>query len=158
MDEAAVSIRRAGAGDVPVFVDLSHALFQEDAGERDSFVNLNWPRQEGHAYYTKHIRSERSFVVLAERDGVGIGYLVGYVNEGSSFRPVRVAELESMYVRKGYRGQRVGRRLVEAFLEWVSQRGVERVSVTAYAANEGAVAFYQRLGFRPRNITLERGV
>jgi GNAT superfamily N-acetyltransferase len=48
--------------------------------------------------------------------------------------------------------------LVEAFLEWVSQRGVERVSVTAYAANEGAVAFYQRLGFRPRNITLERGV
>lgn len=31
-----------------------------------------------------------------------------------------------------------------------------RASVTAYAANGGAVRFYEREGFSPRNLSLER--
>ena len=69
-----------------------------------------------------------------------------------------MAELESMYVREAYRGQGVGQQLVQKFLEWARERGVERVSVTAYVANERAVAFYEKLGFTAKSLTLELGL
>jgi GNAT superfamily N-acetyltransferase len=96
--------------------------------------------------------------LLAERKGQAIGYLVGYLKPSSSLRPVRIAELESMYVGEEHRSQEVGQQLVSRFLEWVREQGAERVSVTAYVANEGAVSFYKRMGFIPKNLTLELGL
>jgi ribosomal protein S18 acetylase RimI-like enzyme len=155
MTKADIAIRQA---DVPILVDLNHALFQEDAGQRDPCLNLNWAREEGHEYFTKHMRSEKSLGLLAETEGKGVGYLVGYVRSRSSLHPVRMAELESMYVSKAYRSRGVGQQLVSQFLEWAGAQGIERVSVTAYVANEGAVAFYKRIGFRPKSLTLELGL
>ena len=48
--------------------------------------------------------------------------------------------------------------LANQFLKWAREKGAERVSVTAYAANERAIAFYERLGFEPRNLSLEMGI
>ncbi|RME83448.1 MAG: GNAT family N-acetyltransferase, partial [Caldilineae bacterium] len=53
MDQAGITIRRADEKDVPIIVELNYALFQEDAGQRDPFMNLNWPREEGHQYFSK---------------------------------------------------------------------------------------------------------
>jgi ribosomal protein S18 acetylase RimI-like enzyme len=156
--EAGNTIRRAAEADVPIIVALNHALFQEDAGQRDPFMNLNWPHEEGEDYVTKLLHSEKSIGMLAERKGQAIGYLVGYLKPSSSLRPVRIAELESMYVGEEHRSQEVGQQLVSRFLEWVREQGAERVSVTAYVANEGAVSFYKRMGFIPKNLTLELGL
>jgi len=38
---------------------------------------------------------------------------------------------------------------------WVE--GAERATVTAHAANGRAIRFYERCGFRPRSVSLERG-
>jgi len=155
MKQAAITIRRADEKDVPTIVELNYALFQEDARQRDPFMNLNWPHEEGHEYFTKLLKSEKSLGLLAEVNAEAVGYLIGYMRRSSSLRPVRLAELESMYVREEYRSQGVGRQLVERFLEWVKERGGERVSVTAYAANERAIAFYSKMGFTPKSLTLE---
>ena len=153
-----VSIRRAGPEDVSEIVSLNHSLFQEDAGTRDPYTNLNWPREGGSEYFSGLLGSERVLCLLAESGGETVGYLVGYKKEKSSLRPVDAAELESMYVREGYRSLGVGKRLVDEFLRWLGQQGVERVSVTAYAANERAISFYEKLGFEPKNLSLEMGV
>ncbi len=158
MSQVNITIRHAAEKDVPIIVELNHALFQEDAGQRDPFMNLNWPQEEGDEYFSKLIRSERSLGLLAEAEGKVIGYLVGYLRRSSSLRPVKMAELESMYVREAYRGQEVGQQLVQKFLEWARERGAERVSVTAYVANERAVAFYEKLGFTAKSLALELGL
>jgi GNAT superfamily N-acetyltransferase len=95
---------------------------------------------------------------LALREGVKVGYLAGYIREATPLRPVRVAELQSMYVVERNRGRGVGARLVEAFFDWARDRQAERLSVTAYAANDGAVRFYQRMGFVDRSVLLERAL
>jgi ribosomal protein S18 acetylase RimI-like enzyme len=151
-------IRRAVEEDVSVIVEFNYALFQEDARQRDPFMNLNWPREEGHEYFSKLLKSEKSLGLLAEVDGQVVGYLIGYMMRSSTLRPVRLAELESMYVREEYRSRGIGQQLVERFLEWARGQGGERVSVTAYAANERAIAFYRKLGFAPKSLTLELGL
>ncbi len=52
----------------------------------------------------------------------------------------------------------VGERLVGEFLAWARERGAERASVTAYADNGCAIRFYERYGFRPRSVSLERRI
>jgi len=160
MTDAEVRIRTAGPEDVPGIVELSGSLFREDAGSRDPTMNLDWAAQEGRGYFEDLLADGAAACWMAERapGGSAVGYLAGRLSEADSLRTVRVAALESMYVRPEARGLGVGARLVEGFLSWARKRGASRASVTAYAANEGAVRFYEREGFSPKNLTLDRGV
>ena len=152
------SIWRAVPRDVAGITGLSSALFREDAGRRDPFTNQGWPKEEGEGYFTDLVTRERSLCLLAEAYGEAVGYLAGYVGEPSTLRPVVVAELESMYIQDGYRGLGLGERMMRGFLEWAEAEGAERAAVTAYAANEGAIRFYQRCGFQPWSTTLEKSI
>lgn len=151
-------IREAGIRDVGMLVELSSALFREDAGTRDPLTNLDWPGEYGHRHFAELLGPGRSVCLVAEASGVAVGYLAGYVRERSPLRPVAVAELESMYVREGARGRGVGAGLVRRFLGWAGMRGAQQVSVTAYASNERAIRFYERIGFQPRSLALEMGL
>jgi GNAT superfamily N-acetyltransferase len=150
-------IRRAREKDVPVLVELSFALFQEDAGQRDPPMKFDWPREEGEVYYAGIIVGHGSVCIVAELCGNVVGYLTGYVREMTHLRPVELAELESMFVRKEHRNHGVGRQLVNSFLEWCKEKGAQRVSVSAYVSNERAIDFYMGQGFEPRSLTLELG-
>ena len=82
--------------------------------------------------------------------------LTGYLTEPSDYRPVRVAVLHSPYVQPGHRDARIGTRLVAAFRSLAREREADRMSVTAHAANTDAIRFYQRHGFAPRELELDR--
>lgn len=155
-----IRVRAAEPDDVPVIVGLSDALFGEDAGSRDPQADLEWAKREGRAYFADLVADRTAACWLAEsaESGDAAGYLAARLEEGSSPRPVRVATLESMYVRKGFRGRGIGATMVGHFLSWARERGAERASVTAYAANEGAIRFYRREGFLPRSVSLERDI
>jgi GNAT superfamily N-acetyltransferase len=64
------------------------------------------------------------------------------------------AELVSMYVRGDLRGQGVGGRLVDTFVEWGKGLGAARLHVTAYAENAAALRLYESRGFTPKSVTL----
>lgn len=153
-----VRIRPAGESDLDVIVALNHALFQEDAGQRDPYMNLNWARQEGRVHFARHLASPASCCLVADRGGEVVGYLVGYSRSATSLTTVPVGDLESIFVLDNARCHGVGEHLVDAFLAWCRGRGAQRVSVTAHAANDGAIRFYQRAGFETRQLTLERPV
>lgn len=158
MHNKAVITRKASKADLRSIVALSSALFQEDAGHRDPFMNLRWPEEEGEEYYAGIISGLDSVCLVVEVGGSIAGFLTGYLHERTSLRPVALAEMESMFVIQEFRGQGVGTHLVNSFLKWCQTRGAQRVSVTAYSDNAGAIAFYNALGFEPRNLTLEQGV
>jgi ribosomal protein S18 acetylase RimI-like enzyme len=153
-----VTIRPATRRDLDDVVALAVQLFAEDAGQRDPYTDLDWPRREGHEYFGGLFGGPSTRCLLAEADGVIAGSLVARINRESRVRPVRVAELESMYVRPEYRSAGVGSALVAEFFEWARGRGAQRASVTAYAANDRALAFYARNGFTPKSVQLELGL
>ena len=155
MNPEKVSIQVATTADVESIVRLNHLLFQEDAGQRDPFMNLNWALDHGRDYFTQQLTNNQYRCWLAHLAGEPVGYLIGYLRPFNKLRPVQLAELESMFVLDPYRRSGLGSILVEKFFKWAKAKGCQRVSVSVYAANDRAVAFYQQKGFQPKTLILE---
>lgn len=92
---------------------------------------------------------------VAERQGQLVGFVTCFVAE-DHFELVRPeVQIRDMVVTRAVRGQGAGRRLIEAVRAFARARGIGRVTVTALAANESAVAAYHALGFRLAFVALE---
>jgi GNAT superfamily N-acetyltransferase len=154
--DANATVRRAGSADIAAIVALSDTLFQEDSGQRDPLMNHDWAKQHGQGYFASLVEAPAYLVLVAEADDTVVGYLAGSISEPGELRTVRSAELESMCVAPSWRGRGVGEALARGFLEWAKERGAIWATVTAYAANAGARAFYERLGFASHTVTLGR--
>lgn len=141
---------------MPALVTSAGGLFHDDAGVHDPTVNIGWAEAEGEPYYAEAVADPASLALVAEDDGDVIGHLIGRFQAASSLRPVGTAVLESIRVRPACRGTGVGTGLVESFGDWARSKGATRATVTAYAANERAVRFYERHGFAQRSVILDK--
>ena len=108
----------------------------------------------GRSYFTNFMTKNGRRIWLAKDNNQPIGYLAGYVSPANELRMVKTAELESMYIAPNSRGRGVGSNLAKTFLAWVRANEAKSIKVTAYAANQRAIQFYQQLGFTPSNVTL----
>jgi GNAT superfamily N-acetyltransferase len=63
-------------------------------------------------------------------------------------RPPDDALIFSMWVEPEHRRAHVGERLIEAVRDWALGWGCRRMVLWVFAANEPAIRFYDRLGFR----------
>lgn len=149
-----IIIRKAKTEELKIVQDLNSGLFTSD-GPRDKYMNHNWPHEEGKEYFSKRITADNSICLVAEIDSEIVGYLAGAVMEVESWRPVKRTELENMFVKEEFRSQGVGAKLVEEFIKWSKEKGVDRSLVVAYATNEKAIKFYQKTGFDPESVSLE---
>ena len=149
-------IRTAVSADLDTVVRLSAGLFREDSGRRDETVNPDWPAREGAAYFSELLDRENSCLLVAEDDEAVVGYVAGRLGTVSTISLVPLATMESIYVEPSARGEGVGGSLAAALIHWATDRGAAQMRVTAYAANQGAVRLYQRLGFTPHEVTLSR--
>jgi putative acetyltransferase len=83
------------------------------------------------------------FHVLEEQDGSIIGSYGLYPTEPS------VCELRKMYLHRDYRGQGLGRHLLEDALSHAKELGFRRVTLETASVLKEAIALYERYGFKP---------
>jgi GNAT superfamily N-acetyltransferase len=153
-----IDIRRATSADLPGVVASSAELFAEDGGTRDPLRNLDWPRDNGHAWVEGLLAAPDALVLVAAgHDGTVVGHLIGHFAAASAMFTAPRTELVSTRVWPEYRGQNIGGRMVEEFFAWSRERGAVRFHVSAYAANESAIRFYRRHGFAPLFVELAVG-
>jgi GNAT superfamily N-acetyltransferase len=151
-----IRIGAATADDIPDILASVDALVAADAGLHDAAAtNLGWASETGIAYCTSLLAGSENLVLLARDDNEVAGHLVGRLSGPGGVRAIRVADLESIHVYPAHRGRGVGEQLMRAFLVWAAERGAQRATVTAYAANDGARRFYARHGFAVRSVTLD---
>ena len=117
------------------------------AGETSSFVNSRIAEDEGavlgglHAFPKDHAAEDRDDLLIPEA--------VFHI-----FEPFQKLEAPGSYyinvvaVYPEYRGQGVARRLMAAAESEARSQGFETASLHVYAENHGAVALYEKLGYR----------
>lgn len=88
--------------------------------------------------------------------------LVGFVSarRGAPKRLRHMADVGPLYVRDTARGQGIGRALMEAVLDALSEAGIAQAELCVDVENTQARGLYQRLGFhvfgrRPRSVLID---
>jgi GNAT superfamily N-acetyltransferase len=148
-----VKVRQATPEDVPALV----ALFQElDRMQSDWRVFTPRPGfyDEVGLKYREAMSTENAVVLVAEDEGEIMGMAYGEVRVPSRFSDERALELSGVVVRTGYRGRGVGRALVLEAARFAGELGVEWVELKTFAPNQGAMAFWEGLGFTPRVVQM----
>jgi ribosomal protein S18 acetylase RimI-like enzyme len=148
-----VKVRQATPDDVPSLV----ALFQElDRMQSDWRVFTPRPGfyDEVGDKYRESIEKENAVVLVAEDDGEVVGMAYGEVRVPSRFSDERALELSGVVVRSGFRGRGVGRELVHEAARFAQERDIEWVELKTFAPNQGAMEFWETLGFTPRVVQL----
>jgi GNAT superfamily N-acetyltransferase len=149
--EPAVVIRSARAADVGAMASLLAELF---VIEKDFIVD--------------RAKQERSLRMIIERPSAGAwvaevgGQVVGMATAQTIVSTAEGGEsawIEDVIVTERLRGQRIGRRLVEAVQAWCAARGVTRMQLLADGGNERGVEFYEGRGWaRTRMIAMRKHV
>ncbi len=151
-----MKVRLATPEDVPSLV----ALFQElDRMQGDWRVFTPRPGfyDEVGTKYREAMRTDNSTVLVAEDDAEIVGMAYGEVRVPSRFSDERAFELSGVVVRAGYRGRGVGRALVKEAARFASETGVDWIELKTFAPNQGAMEFWESLGFTPRVVQLTSG-
>jgi GNAT superfamily N-acetyltransferase len=151
-----VTIRKATVKDLAAVVELWKELMDLHKAMDPFFAR----RRGGHKAFAEYLRKDyiggdrrRAWVAQAGQEIVGLCMAVI-----EDYPPVlvlkRYGNLEVLTVAKNWRGRGVGEKLLRHALRWLCKKGMSRVEVRCSAANEPAMEFYTRTGFRPYLNTL----
>ena len=119
-----------------------------------------WGRRR--TQYARWLREGNGFLVLAdvviphpaERKAVGFA-MVSIDGEPPTMWDVAPpAVLQTLSVLPEWRGRGIGTRLMEAVHAELHRRGVAHMVISVLAANDGAMSFYRRLGYRTASFQL----
>lgn len=140
-----VVIRHANDNDLQQIVRLSEKLGRDES-TADSMVSPAPSEFQNPGWILKNIRGENTVVFVAELDGKIVGYSLGWVSQPWSYKGKR-GYICDCFVDEPYRRRGIGRKLVEAILNWFMSRGVDCVEADVYSNNTPSLAMFRSLGF-----------
>lgn len=117
----------------------------------------SWRRRR--AVYGAWLEAGDALVLVAERDGVPVGYAVAHLQDGPDDTFAvgdRYAELYSLSVDPEARGGGIGTRLMDELDARLAADGITDLVVAVMSDNRDALRFYERRGLRPTETHLWR--
>lgn len=100
-----------------------------------------------------YIKEQRGIIkldMLYDSDaGEFVGYCLSSIEEEDG-------EIESIFIDKHYRKYGLGRRLMESALRWFEHEGITNIQIGVVYANDEALPFYERYGFKVSSYVLKR--
>lgn len=152
-----IQIRKATLNDAQEIQKLNYELFKLEKSSFDPTLMTDWPlSQAGKKYFEDLINNE--YVIVATDNEIVIGYLAASINEKGSYSLVQYGEINNMFVDKQYRGQGIGKTLIDHFKEYCTDKGIQNLKVVASFKNKDAQKFYKKLGFNEFDITLTTSI
>jgi len=134
-------VRKARQEDLEQLVGLLRLLF---AIEEDFSFDAA-KQQQGLALLLHNVRG---CVLAAETAGRVIGMCTGQLVISTAEGGPAVL-VEDVVVDPRHRGRGIGRALMNGLVDWAGEQGATRLQLLADKNNPPALAFYDRLGWRP---------
>ncbi|MEQ6971039.1 GNAT family N-acetyltransferase [Pectobacterium polaris] len=137
-------IRQAIKEDIPALVLLGMRMHHES-----SYRNVSFNVEKCAGLADQLIESEYGAVLVAEKDGVIIGWMAGGIAP-FWFSHDRMAFEYGVFIDADHRGGSAGYRLVKEFVRWAKERDVVeiRMGITTGVHEDRTGDLYQRLGLQ----------
>ncbi|MBV8593535.1 MAG: GNAT family N-acetyltransferase [Caulobacteraceae bacterium] len=158
-DTPSLTIRAATPNDEPALGRLGASLVKlHHAFDAERFVAAGERTERGYGgFLVSQLGRDDVVVLVAEEDGVVRGYVYAAV-EGPNWMALRgpAGVIQDLVVDPERRRQGIGRRLLDAALDWLRDRGAPRVTLSTAWRNEAAQGLFKAVGFRPTMIEMTR--
>ncbi|WDV46814.1 GNAT family N-acetyltransferase [Clostridiaceae bacterium M8S5] len=114
---------------------------------RKSFVNIKF---EDRLKSFEDDNKEVLVILVKDEASNNIGYIVASITKN------KIAEIESFYIIEKYRNRKIGNKLMDDAISWLEYRNPKKISVGVAVGNEDVMRLYQKFGFYPKVIILEK--
>ena len=153
-----MEIRQANLSDINGLVQLLRQISKlHHEGRPDLFKPNSQKFSATEVEKILEDKNFRVFVAADDKDDV-LGYC--FCKLRTSTHPVlhtyTALYIEDFCVDETLRGQGIGKNLFDAALEYGKAQGVYNIELNVWNFNEGAVKFYEGLGFSARSTVMER--
>jgi ribosomal protein S18 acetylase RimI-like enzyme len=133
----------------PDHIESFHRTFDSIARERRYLAMLEAPPIENLRSFVQDNISQGNAQFAALSDGE----VVGWCDASPKRLPIhRHVGVLGMGLLPAFRGQGIGRRLLEGTLEAARGNGLTRVELTVREDNSGAIALYEKVGFAAEGV------
>lgn len=122
----------------------------------DAFI-----RSENVTYYDLEnlIADPGSYLIVVEAEKVIIGSGYAQIRQSkASHSYEQHCYLGFIYLEPEYRGQALGKTILDALKDWGIQQGMTHFLLDVYAKNVSAIRAYEKAGFSPLSVTMELAV
>ncbi len=147
-------VRQAEPEDVPSLVALFQELDRMQADWRVFTPRPGFYDEVGQKYREAIGHTDAVVLVAEDEEGEIVGMAYGETRVPSRFSDERSLEISGVVVRGGYRGRGVGHELVREAAVFARDRGIDWVEIKTFTPNQGALSFWEKLGFTPRVVQM----
>jgi len=148
-----MDVTAATGGDVPAVADHWVALAAEQH-DHGSHLLAEENREQAQELIAQYVHT--GGVGVARRDGLRVGFVMFHVETGLYETDVTRGVVDNLYVVPDARDSGVGSALLDHAEAQLRERDADVLAVEALWDNEGARRLYERRGYDPNRVTLER--
>ncbi|MFC4478001.1 GNAT family N-acetyltransferase [Flavobacterium chungangensis] len=96
--------------------------------------------------FNENISNPKNLYLIAENENEGLGF-ISFHTQNLLHHCGLVGEIQEFFIHKKYRGQGVGRLLINEILDFAEKNDLKSIEVTTNKKRVENVAIYENLGF-----------
>jgi dTDP-4-amino-4,6-dideoxy-D-galactose acyltransferase len=159
-NNAQFNIREACDSDLRSLKKLAYSSYTFDRFHTDPIISHELA-DKLHAVWTENcLKGDTADMVLvAEQDGVILGYIACKVNKGArEFLNVGIGNIVLIATSKEYQRKGIAQALIHKSLGWMKSKNIDLLEVATQIQNVPALWLYQKMGFKivSSNITMRK--
>lgn len=151
-----MNIRRAEAKDTAQVLDLLEQVNLVHHNIRPDLFNLATKYTDEELQ--KIFENASTPVFVYEENGKVLGYIFTCLIDHSGDNmlvPIKELYIDDLCVDEAARGQHVATKLYQHTVEYAKQTGCHNVTLNVWEGNDGALAFYRKMGMKTQKTKLE---
>ena len=154
-------IRRAIISDIPKINDLLRQVLEVHANGRPDIFKRGTAKYSDEKLKTMLNSQNAPIYVAVDAQGKVVGYAFCQyrsIQDSPFIHDVKYCYIDDICVDKNVRGQGVGTSLFEYVKMQSKLDGYDEIRLNVWSLNESAIRFYQKLGFSPLSMILQRKI
>ncbi len=96
--------------------------------------------------FNENISNPKNLYLLAENQNEGVGF-ISFHTQNLLHHCGLVGEIQEFFIHQSYRGQGVGKQLIEKIMNYADQNNLKSIEVTTNKRRVENVLIYENLGF-----------